>query len=566
MFFRQKTTQGRTYLQIVENKREEGRVRQRVLVTLGRLDELKASGHLDSLLRSGVRFAEHLAILDTQRQEGGDGFPVYRIGPALVFEKLWRETECRYALTESLKGTKFNFSVERAIFLTVLHRLFDPGSDRAAEKWRQGYRIQGVEELQLHHLYRAMFWLGKPLSEDQQTGATPFSPRCTKDLIEEDLFFRKRDLFTELSMVFFDTTTLYFEGEGGESLGERGHSKDGCPECKQMIVGIIMDNNGNPLCCEMWPGNTADVTSLVPVVERLKKRFHLQRVCIVADRGMISKDVIARLEGNELQWDFILGVRMRRQREVKDEVLSRAGRYQEVHPERNSSKDPSPLKVKEVWHEGRRYVVCLNEAQARRDALVRETLIESLREKLRQGDKALVGNRGYQRYLKSEGKHFSIDEDKLKEEARFDGKWVLRTNTDLTTAEVALKYKQLWMVEALFRSIKSLFETRPIYHKRDETIRGHVFCSFLALVLRKELQDRLEAKEYEVEWEDVINDLDNLEEMEFQQGAQTFLLRSQSRGCCGKVFQAAKVAMPPTVRDMGSVGAGTQRGQCVVPR
>jgi len=173
-------------------------------------------------------------------------------------------------------------------------------------------------------------------------------------------------------------------------------------------------------------------------------------------------------------------------------------------------------------------VVCLNEAQARRDVLARETLIESLREKLRQGEKALAGNREYQRYLKSEGRHFAIDEDKLKEEARFDGTWVLRTNTDLTTAEIALKYSQLWMVEALFRSIKSLFETRPIYHKRDETIRGHVFCSFLALVLQKELQDRLEAKEYEVEWEDVINDLDNVEEMEFQQGAQTFLLRSQT--------------------------------------
>jgi hypothetical protein len=566
MFFRQKTTQGRTYLQIVENRREEGRVRQRVMVTLGRLDELKASGHLESLLKSGIRFAEHLAILDAHRREEGNGFPVKRIGPSFIFEKLWQETECLHAITENLKGTKFSFPVERAIFLTVLHRLFDPGSDRAAEKWQQSYRIKETEGLQLHHLYRAMFWLGKPLDSKKQAGATPFSPRCTKDLIEEELFFRRRDLFTELSMVFFDTTTLYFEGEGGKLLGELGHNKDGCPECKQMIVGVVMDNEGNPICCEMWPGSTSDVTTLIPVAERLKKRFRIRKVCVVADRGMISKDTIAQLESDEFKWDFILGARMRRQNEVKEEVLSRAGRYQEVRPKGFASKDPSPLKVKEVWHEGRRYVICLNEDQAKRDALVREAIIESLREKLRSGDKVLVGNKGYRKYLKSEGKNFSIDEDKIKEEARFDGKWVLRTNTSLDTAEVALKYKQLWMVEDLFRSIKSILETRPIYHKRDETIRGHVFCSFLALILRKELQDRLKTRGYDIEWADVIGDLDNLEEMEFQQGEKRFLLRSESRGCCGKVFQAARVALPPTVRHVSGKDDKVQWEECVVPR
>lgn len=206
---------------------------------------------LEALLKSGIRFAEHLAVLEAHRNGEDNGFPVKRIGAPLIFEKLWRETECLNAITENLKGTKFGFPVERAIFLTVLHRLFDPGSDRASEKWQQSYRISETEELQLHHLYRAMFWLGKPLHSEEQAGATPFSPRCTKDLIEEELFFRRRGLFTELSMVFFDTTTLYFEGEGGQTLGELGHNKDGCPECKQMIVGIVLDNEGNPICCEM---------------------------------------------------------------------------------------------------------------------------------------------------------------------------------------------------------------------------------------------------------------------------------------------------------------------------
>jgi hypothetical protein len=261
---------------------------------------------------------------------------------------------------------------------------------------------------------------------------------------------------------------------------------------------------------------------------------------------MISKATIAELE--KRKWLYILGARMRRVKEVREEVLSRAGRYEVVHAKGKTSKDPSPLKVKEVNVGDRRYMVCLNEDEARKDAADREAILEGLREQLKRGAKSLVGNRGYRRYLRSEGEVFGIDEAKVEQEARYDGKWVLRTNTEMKTSQVALKYKQLWMVEEIFRTSKSILETRPIYHKCDETIRGHVFCSFLALVLRKEIQDRLEAKGYKLEWADVLQDLDRLKEIEVIQGEKRFLLRTQARGVCGKVFQAVGVALPPTVR------------------
>jgi transposase len=266
----------------------------------------------------------------------------------------------------------------------------------------------------------------------------------------------------------------------------------------------------------------------------------------VADRGMISAETIKELENN--QWDYILGARMRTRAEVRDEVLSRAGRYEVVHEKGVSKKDPSPLKVKQVMIWDRRYIVCVNEDQAKKDAADREAILQGLQEKLRQGGKKLVGNKGYRKYLKAVGRGFEIDEEKIGEEARYDGKWVLRTNTTLPAAEVALKYKQLWMVEDIFRSMKSLLETRPIYHKCDDTIRGHVFCSFLALVLRKELQDRLDAQGSEVEWADVIRDLDALEQVEVEQDGKRFLLRPEAREGCSAAFRAAKVALPPTVQ------------------
>jgi transposase len=546
LFVRTQTNGSRTYLLIVDNQWIDGEVKQRVLLRLGRLDELLASGRLDSLIQSLGRFSEKLAVLGAHARGDSITTRSARVGPALIFQRLWQTCSIDKVLMALLEGRRFEFSVERAIFLTVLHRLFAPGSDRAAEKWKDDYAIEGVGDLGLHQLYRAMAWLGEVLPKDQQDGATPFAPRTNKDLIEEALFARRRDLFTDLDIVFFDTTSIYFEGEGGETIGQRGHSKDHRPDLKQMVVGMVLDHNGNPLCTELWPGNTADVKSLVPIVERLKNRFGIGSVSIVADRGMISAATMAEVEKRE--WKYILGVRMRSSTEAKA-VVARAGRYAEVHPKSDDRDDPSPLKVKEVWVEGtRRYVVCVNEDQATKDRHDREAVVASLRDALGKGDKSLVGNKGYRKYLRAGGKQFAVDEDKIKEEARYDGKWVLTTNIDLPPREVALKYKQLWMVEDVFRSMKSLLDTRPIFHKCDETIRGHVFCSFLALLLRKELEDRLARKEWKLEWADVIRDLDNLIEMEVAISGKGYVFRGQTSGVAGKVFQGCGVALPPALR------------------
>lgn len=199
------------------------------------------------------------------------------------------------------------------------------------------------------------------------------------------------------------------------------------------------------------------------------------------------------------------------------------------------------------------YIVCLNENQAKKDAVDRAAIVAALSEQLKQGDKSLVGNRGYRKYLKTKGAHFEIDEEKLKAEARYDGKWVLRTNTTLSVEDVALKYKQLWQVEALFRTTKSLLETRPIFHQRDETIRGHIFCSFLALILRKALLDRLEAAGQSYEWAEVVSDLDALQEVEVEHQEKRFRLRTEARRTCGPVFRAVGVALPPTVQQIREV-------------
>jgi hypothetical protein len=552
MFFRIKPSGDRRYLQIVENTREGAKTRQTVLGTLGRVDELEASGKLDALLRSGARLCETAMLISSLRAGTLDAVASRRIGGPLVFGRLWEETGCR-ALIEALARRRgFGFSIERAVFATVLHRLMVSGSDRACERWLEAYRCDGAEALELHQLYRAMTWLGEELAD--QSGATR-APRRTKDVIEEQLFARRRNLFADLSVVLFDTTSLYFYGAGGESLGRNGKSKDRRPDLKQVIVGVVLDEAGRPICSETWPGNATDVKALLPVVDRLRQRFGIARMCVVADRGMISAETMAELDARGIE--YILGARERSDKEVREIVLADTKPMVPLAIPRARGK-VTELEVKEVivgdWGPSakpRRYIVCFNPQEAKRDAAVREAIVRSLAAKLDHGDKGLVGNAGYRRFLATprEG-HFEIDPDRVAEDARFDGLYILRTNSKLDTLSVALAYRELWRVEQIFRTAKAILETRPIYHQNDAAIAGHLFCSFLALVLRKELDERLAATGLDPEWADIARDLDRVEEVTVDQQAKRFVLRTDAPGCAASVFKAVGVALPPLVRHL----------------
>lgn len=445
MYVVEKSAGGHRYLYLVEGIREGRKVRQRTVLALGRKDTLEASGQLDRLTNSLARFTEHsmlLSDIDAGR------IAARRIGGPLLFGRLWDRLGIGEVLGDLLKNRGFEFPVERAVFVATLHRLFVSGSDRACIDWMQSYAIDGVEDLSLHHFYRAMAWLGEEIEEKAEG---TLAPRCVKDVIEEKLFERRRDLFTDLSLVLMDTTSLSFYGAGGESLGKRGHSKDFRPDLAQMVLALVVDAQGMPICTEMVPGNTADVTVLAPIVERLRSRFGIVRACVVADRGMISAETITALE--KLDMEYILGARERSSSVVRDIVLKDEAPMVPLALERQHG--DTQLWVKEVpigqGRDAQRYIVTLNEAEAKKD------------------------------------KAFEIDPGKLAEEARFDGISVLRTNAKVTPLQAVIRYRDLLQVEALFRAAKASFDTRPIFHQSDAAIRGHVFCSFLALTMAKRL-------------------------------------------------------------------------------
>jgi Transposase DDE domain len=557
MFFRIKPSGPRSYLQVVENRREGGVHHQHVIATLGRADELAANGGLAALLASGARLCEQVMLISALAgDENGPRLSTRRIGGPLLFGRLWEQTGCQGVIGELLAGRGFEFEVERAIFATVLHRLFVAGSDRACERWLEDYAVPGTDGLALHHLYRAMAWLGEELdaADGGQAHATPFAPRCVKDQIEEELFARRRDLFSELSVVFLDTTSLRFEGAGGESLGRRGHSKDHRPDLMQLILCVVIDAEGRPICTEIMPGNTADVRVLLPVVDRLRGRFGIGRVCIVADRGMISAATLEGLEERGLE--YILGARERTDRLVREVALADERAFTPLLIERARGAE-TQLLAKEVRHAGRRYIVCRNEAEAERERAERQAIIAGLEQQLRRGDKALIGNSAYRRYLRrvappdgkgKPGPAFEIDAGKLAEEARYDGIFVLRTNARVTPLQAMLRYRELLAVEDLFRKTKCVLRTRPIYHSSDAAIRGHVFCSFLALVLQKELLERCRAAGFTPGWGEVLRDLDRLQQGEVAQGSKTWSVRTEAGVTASALLRACGIAVPPRIQ------------------
>ena len=537
MFVRVKKIGAYEYLYLVENAREGGRHVQRVIKALGRRDEVEASGLIDGLIASAARHSRRSIVLSSFYRSELSELHRRSIGPDLVFGRLWAETGCRDVLKSLLADRRFSFDVERAIYLTVLHRLMISGSDRHASEWRNGLRVPGAEELDLDHAYKAMAWLG----------AVDAGGRSMAEAVEEALYRHRQPLFGAVSIAFFDTTSLWFEGAGGESLGQYGHSKDYRGHLKQVVLGIVLDDVDRPIASFLMPGNTADVTLLLPVVRRLRERFGIDRACIVADRGMISADTIAALEAEKIE--YILGVRERSSREVRTEIIEDDGLAVPLVIPRQ--KGETELAIRETTIAGRRYVICRNEEEAKKDAAARAELVAGLERKLAQGDKALVANKGFRRFLKTpEGDGFVIDRAKVEADACFDGLFVLRTNTKIAALQVVLRYRNLLAVEDAFKTAKALLATRPIFHKTDAGIRGHVFCTFLALVLRKELIDRLAARRSLLEWQRVIDDLADLSEIDVEQDSRRARLRTAPGPTIDPICRAIGISLPPVFQEV----------------
>lgn len=516
--FKNKDGSTRTYVQIVESRRDGGKIRQKVLANLGRIENLQ-EGAIDKLIESlsryslqcWVRFSTQMLATPKTREWG----------PALIFGHLWQQLGLEKILEKAKAKTQADFNFSLAAFTMALNRLSDPRSKRGVKKWAGTIHLPGIQELQLQHYYRALDYLAEH-----------------KNDIEQRLFDSVRNLFNiQLDLVFWDTTTTYFEGNGPD-MASMGYSKDHRPDRNQLVIGVLMTRDGFPIAHQVFPGNMADINTFRQCIKDVQQRFNVGRVILVADRGMVSNQLLEEITAAGLS--YIVGVKMRVLRAL-DSVLSRGGRYQQV---------ADNLKVKQVHHEGERYVICLNPEQERKDKHTREEIVTKLQKKLNQETGQLIGNRGYRRYLKITRASVTLDDGRIAQESRYDGKYVLRTNTSLTPAEVALSYKSLWQIERAFRELKSGLDLRPVYHWTDKRVRGHIMVCFLALVLESALCRKLKESGSDCSYADVMDDLKELRAVDVEIEGQRFLTRTDMTGQSYETFKALKLRPPLLVQQI----------------
>jgi transposase len=537
---------GRTYeyVQIIENYRKNGKIRQRIVFSLGRKDQIEPA-KIDQLIGHLEKFSEKLMVL---RKDNPDMSMAWSrpYGLPFLYQKLWERVGLGEMIRNLVQGRAYEFDVERALFLLVLNRLMDPRSELGISQWkerglflstqRETARPGDFAALDLHHLYRTLDFL----QEEKET-------------IETKLFEKTRTLFnSSVTLVFFDTTSTYYEGsgKGSEELLRYGRSKDHRSDRKQLVVGVLMDQQGIPLGCEVMPGNTQDVTLIKALVGNVKERFRLADIVWVSDGGMTSEKNIAELQSLGIK--YILGTRMKNVKEIYGKIKDEKTRSDIMAALTLIKRDPKdkrePLGYYEFpsRHPGRRCVIVYNPEEAERERQTRQAVVTKLKQTLTTENsvKGLIKNKKYRSYLAvPKGSGVTVDEDKVREDEAWDGLFVFQTDTDVSTETAVMRYKDLYQVEQAFRTLKSPLDMRPIFHHKDRRITAHVFVAFLALYFTCALERMLIEQGWNVPHiHAALADVDRLHMTRITLKGNTYDVRTELEGEAHKLLTALGVS------------------------
>ncbi len=445
------------------------------------------------------------------------------MGRAHLFKYLWKKAGLNDFFKSLAKKEGLSFDLSEAIYEMVLNRITEPLSKRRLfMEWREEHDLGG-DGLALHHYYRALDYLVS-----------------SKESLEEHLYRLGRNLFSGPPKVaFFDTTSTYFEGDGPEGLASYGYSRDRRPDRPQVVIGVVLGERGLPIYHDVWKGSQMDLVTFQEVLKKLRERWGLEEVIWVADRGCVAPRVLGVLDESGIR--YVVGMRMRKVKEVREGVLGMGGRYRELE---------GGLRVKEVLLSGHRYVVCYDPQTAERDRRARGEIIKLLEENLK-GEGSGVIQRGYRRFIRRIGDgSYEIDRERVKREARYDGKWVLRTNVDLRADEVVRVYKDLWKVERAFRGLKDVLRLRPIYHWKADRVRGHILVCFLAFYLMQYLEVMLGDEKGELGR--LMRALRGLKVGEVELEGRRYRIRTRLEKGAEKILGHIGLRLPPLIEGIGN--------------
>ena len=538
------------YYALAENVRhpEKGHVEAKVVHSFGRADRLDRAA-LERLVRSIRRVLDtdgSAPVADaTGRERAIEIEASFELGVVHVVAQLWARIGIGQAIRGRLAAEERRAPHEAALLAMVAQRLTRPGSKLAChERWLDRVWLPEARDLALNHLYRALDVLAEH-----------------GDAIETEVFWHSADLFKlDVDLVFYDATTAWFEcddedvapetwrGLSFEPLRKRGHSKEGRDNDPQVIIALAVTRDGMPVRSWILPGDTADVTTVQRIKDDLRQ-MRLGRALFVGDAGLYAKANLAELSRGAGR--YILATPIGRVKEIKEEVLSRPGRYAEITPN---------LRAKEVvigeGERRRRYILCLNTEEAEREKRHRNEILDLVKEELgRLGSdhpKAacrLVASKRFGPYLSldDQGRPY-IDRAKVRRAEQLDGKFVLTTNDDtLSAADIALGYKGMWIIEACFRRLKTTgLGIRPMFHWTPRRIVAHVKLCVLALMIQRAAELAAEAP-----WSQLVDVLERLKAVRYTAEGETIVQASRIRPELAAILKKLDISAPKPILAVG---------------
>jgi len=536
-----KNSRGDAYYHLVESFRDEGKVRQRVLLSLGRVNE----GKLEQLAEAISKHIDKVTALNLA--ESIDISQTYLYGPLLLIEHLTGQlgiSKILSGIAQSHDRLQFNF--ERAVFSMVASRFMEPISklglfDRMLDRFYPGLFDNDIE---LQHLYRSLDLLS-----------------AHKEEIERKLFYYGKDLFNvSVDVVLYDLTTLRFESTRTDlaKLPRYGYSKERRSDCTQVVLGLLTDTQGIPLGFEVHPGNTFEGKTLEGMVSKLRKKFTVNRFIFVADRGLFSTDNLEHLRKDS--GEFIVGFKIGTSKKIVQNEFYDIDRFTFINDE---------LACYETQVEQDRYIVTWSKSRAERDRKVREDILDKIRQKLSKKkltDKDFVSNSNYKKYICINGKDKpTLNLTAIEKESRRDGFFGIITNVkqdSMTAEKIISEYKQLWRIEDAFGELKGTFKTRPVFHWTDDRIIGHIMVCFLAYLCEAHLtknirlkNEQLNSKSIEKGWIEsrpltavqAIRELNQVLAIPVKVRKQKIWVRTDIPENAMKLIKAMEMKIPPKI-------------------
>lgn len=548
MFLKTTISKGNKYLQIAESYKQEGVSKHKIIANLGRADVLINSG-LENIVAALHKLVKKekskLRDITTLKEKARLNYGY------IVFKKLWN----KYSLTELLTSIgnekKIRYNFEPIVFWLVINRLLSPSSKRRYYLQRERY-MQVEKESELHSIYRCLDLLSS-----------------SKEKVEEELFNKNINLFNmQIDVVFYDVTTFHFESQKSDELRDFGFSKANKVNEVQVVMGLLIDNEGRPIGYELFPGDTFEGHTMVGVLKKLREKFKINQVIIVADKGLNSKMNFKEIKSNG--FDYIVSSRIKNMsKKIQEKILNDEGykKIKKAQDEDDSESSKEEFRYKIIDYEnkvtyideesGKREKIILAEKlvctysskRAAKDRRDRERAIEKAKEVLDNQDYGKLNNKkGYKKYINTKEKQspeYSLDKAKIKNDSRFDGYYAIAySRLDLSPQEVIGQYHNLYKIEESFRILKSTMKTRPIYLKTKAHIQGHFVICFLAFLLERELELRLRKRKIEYSSEKIKEALNSLEFSEIEIENQKYYLKGKHNSLASKILSVLKIKQP----------------------